>query len=73
MKIRSPNEGGPQLTKQSVACTRAVRMQQTHPPHQSPQYLPLVCGKFRHGPWISRGKFHGQFETQSFPHEVDYP
>ena len=38
--------GGPQLTKQSEACKHAVHMQQTDPPHRSPQYLPLVCGKF---------------------------
>ena len=64
-------KGGPQLTKQSVTCKHAMHMQQTDPPQRSPQYLPLVCGKFRICPWILRGKYYGQLETGSFPHEVD--
>ena len=41
------------------------------PPHQSPQYLLLVCSKFHKRPWISHAKFRGQFEKRTFPHELD--
>ena len=33
------------------------------PPNRTPQYLPLVCGKFHGTPWISCRNFWGQFET----------
>ena len=51
MKIRFPTmKGGPELTKQNVACKRAVPMQQIDSPHRNPQYLPLVCGEFCRSP-----------------------
>ena len=42
-------------------------------PHQSPQYLPLVCRKFCGSPWILCGKFCGQFEMRNFTHEIYCP